>query len=157
MIYPLPPSVLLCSVHSKVYPAVCSLHKNQEEVFNKRCHLLRGKLTTQFLSLSNDFQGEYHKTVKELNKLDSIESPLDGLYTFQDALVSVTLPTPPTHSYHPHSHCCIPPHRIRLWKTLETTLEQVSDSEVSTENYPMTQYEGVCSLFLCRPSSSGFR
>ncbi|XP_064391483.1 uncharacterized protein LOC135339343 isoform X2 [Halichondria panicea] len=81
--------VLLCSVHTKVYPAVCGLHKKQEAIFNKRCHLLRGKLTPQFLGLSNDFQSDYRKTLGELNKMDSISSPLEGLYTFQDALENI--------------------------------------------------------------------
>lgn len=80
--------VLLCSVHSKLFPAICGLHKKQEAVFNKRCLQLRGKLTPQVLGLSDDFQGGYHKTLRELNKMDNITSPLDGLYMFQDALVS---------------------------------------------------------------------
>ena len=40
------------------------------------------------MGLPDDFQCEYHKTLRELNKMDTINSPLDGLYTFEDALVS---------------------------------------------------------------------
>ena len=102
-------SYLLNSVHPKVYPAICGLHKKQEAVFTSRCQHLKGKLTAQFVGLPDDFQCEYNKTLKELNKMDSINSPLEGLYIFQDALVSVSYhitPTIPTYCTHPQIWFC---------------------------------------------------
>lgn len=80
-------SYLLSCVHTKVFPAVCGLHKEDDALFKERCANLRGKLSPEYVGMSEDYYCSYHKTIQQLNNIQSMQSPLEGLYIFQDALV----------------------------------------------------------------------
>ncbi len=53
--------------------------------------MLRDKLTAVIVGLSHDYQCLYTTTLRELQQLDRIQSPIDGLHTLQDALVNSLL------------------------------------------------------------------
>lgn len=82
------PSYLMHHVYSKVYPAVCGVHAKYDRQFNKRCQLLRGKLTPSVVGVPRDYECQYPSTLAPLRLLDSLETPLEILYAIQQAMVS---------------------------------------------------------------------
>lgn len=75
-------------VHSKVYPAICGVHAKQDRQLHERCRLLRGKLTPSAVGVSEDYECRYPSTLVHLQGIESLETPLEILYTIQDAMVS---------------------------------------------------------------------
>ena len=94
---------LMHQVHAKVWPAVCGVHAKHDKHFSERCQLLRGKLTPTAVGVSRDYECRYPSTVAHLRLIDSLETPLEILYTIQDAMVSVHVNTR-THMYITHAH-----------------------------------------------------
>ena len=77
-------------VHSKVYPAICGVHAKQDRHLYERCWHLRGKLTPSVVGVSDDYECRYPMTLAHLKRIESLETPLEILYTIQDAMVSQT-------------------------------------------------------------------
>ena len=77
-------------VHSKVFPAVCGVHARYDRDFSERCRLLNGKLTPSVVGVSEDYECQYPSTLTHLKLISSLETPLDMLYTTQDAMVSIS-------------------------------------------------------------------
>ena len=81
-------SYLMHHVHSKVFPAVCAVHAKYDSAFSERCCALRGRLTPSVAGVSQDYECQYPSTLSHLKDLDSLQSPLEMLYSVQDAMVS---------------------------------------------------------------------
>ena len=79
-------------VHSKVFPAVCGVHSKQDAEFSERCRMLRGhgKMTPSAVGVSRDYECRYPSTLAHLRSLESQDTPLEILYSIQDAMVSRT-------------------------------------------------------------------
>lgn len=82
-----PPSYLMCGVHSKVFPAVCRVHAEEDKHFASLCSRLRGRLTPLQLHVHSDYSCPYHKTLAQLNSLPSLDSPQQQLLCLRDAMV----------------------------------------------------------------------
>lgn len=80
---------LMHHVHSKVYPAIRGVHAKKDRQFSERCRLLRGKLTPSVVGVSRDYECPYPSTLAHLRLLDPLETPLEILYTIQDAMDSI--------------------------------------------------------------------
>ena len=74
-------------VHSKVFPALCRVHKRQNDDLVQRSKYLRGTLTPSGVGVSEDYNCPYGQTLLHLNQLESFKSPLEQLYCLQDAMV----------------------------------------------------------------------
>lgn len=81
-------SYLMHHVYSKVLPAVRGAHAKQDRELHERCRLLRRKLTPSAVGVSDDYECQYPSTLAHLRELDSLETPMEILYTIQDAMVS---------------------------------------------------------------------
>ena len=75
-------------VHSKVFPAVCEVHTRQDWELSERCRLLRGNLTPSLVGILGDYHCPYPSTLRHLNSLAHLDTPLEMLYAIQDAMVS---------------------------------------------------------------------
>lgn len=84
----LPSSYLMHHVHSKVYPAIRGVLGSQDRQLSERCRLLRGKMTPSAVGVSEDYECRYPSTLDHLRQIDALETPLEVLYTIQDAMVS---------------------------------------------------------------------
>lgn len=87
----LPPSYLMCSVHSKVFPAVCRVHQAEDKHFVSLCSMLRGHLTPLQLNVHRDYSCPYHKTLAQLNYLRCLGSPQQQLLCLRDAMVCIQM------------------------------------------------------------------
>ncbi|CAI8012638.1 Ankyrin repeat domain-containing protein 27 [Geodia barretti] len=79
-------SYLMEKVHSKVFPALCRVHKRQNDDLVQRSKYLRGTLTPSGVGVSEDYNCPYGQTLLHLNQLESFKSPLEQLYCLQDAM-----------------------------------------------------------------------
>lgn len=84
-------------VHFKVFPAVCEVHAQHDRQLSERCKSLRGKLTPVAVGVSEDYECSYPATLAHLKHLDTLETPLEMLYSIQDAVVRayINIATPP--------------------------------------------------------------
>jgi hypothetical protein len=80
-------SYLLEKVHSKVFPALCRVHKRENDDLLQRSKYLRGTLTPSGVGVSEDYNCPYGQTLLHLNQLESFKSALEQLYCLQDAMV----------------------------------------------------------------------
>ena len=78
-------------VHSKVFPAVCRVHKRQNDALVQRCKYLRDTITPSSVGVSSDYDCPYIQTLIHLNRLEDYRSPLEQLYCLQDAMVQLYL------------------------------------------------------------------
>jgi len=81
-------SYLMHHVHSKVYPAILEVHARQDQALKDRCQLLRGKVTPSLLGVAEDYNCPYPSTSEHLISMSRANTPLEMLYSVQDAMVS---------------------------------------------------------------------
>ena len=86
---PPPPlySQIMDSVHSKVYPVVCSKYLKEDKRFAELCRQLRPSFTPSVLNVPSDYHCPYPVTLSDLKKMQRYELPLEKLLCLQDALV----------------------------------------------------------------------
>ena len=89
--FPLPSSYLMEKVHSKVFPALCRVHKRPNEDLVQRSRYLRGTMTPSGVGVSEDYNCPYTQTLLHLNQLEGFKSPLEQLYCLQDAMVRTAI------------------------------------------------------------------
>ena len=75
-------------VYSKVYPAIRGVHSRFDKQLSERCRLLRGKLTPSAVGVASEYECQYSSTLHHLRLIESLDTPLEILYTIQDAMVS---------------------------------------------------------------------
>lgn len=80
---------ILHQVHSKVFPALCRVHKRQNDTLSQRCKHLRDTITPSRVGVSEDYNCPYNQTLLHLNRLEGYKSPLEQLYCLQDAMESI--------------------------------------------------------------------
>ena len=80
---------LMHHVHSKIYPAVCQVHRKEDAQLVERCRQLRGNLTPDVVGVSSDYDCPYPFTLGKLNKLHGATSPLEKIHIFHDAVECV--------------------------------------------------------------------
>ncbi len=81
-------SYLMHHVYSKVLPAIRDVHARQDQEFRERCRRLRRKLTPSLLGVPEDYDCPYPLTTKHLVSMARVDTPLEMLYSVQDAMVS---------------------------------------------------------------------
>ena len=77
----------MAQVHTKVFPALCRVHKQQNYNLLQRCKHLRDIITPSRVGVSEDYNCPYNQTLLHLNRLESYKSPLEQLYCLHDAMV----------------------------------------------------------------------
>ena len=102
-------------VCNKVYPAIRGVQAKSDRLLSERCRLLRGKLTPSAVGVPREYECRYPSTLAHLRLIDSLDTPLEILYTIQDAMVSPGLQFPPC----PNTAVT---YRTTSWWTSKTTL-----------------------------------
>ena len=76
-------------VHPKIYPAVCRVHRREDQLLVERCRQLQGRLTPEAVGVPSDYSCPYNQTLAKLNRLKECTSPLEMIHTLHDAVECV--------------------------------------------------------------------
>lgn len=82
-------SYVISAVHDKVWPVLCQRCKKENQNCVSRCQSLRDSLTPAALGLPSDYHCQFPGCLQKLAGVATEPSPLDKLYSLQEALVGV--------------------------------------------------------------------